>query len=116
VIAISPYIEARPPIWSPGYHLPGFLYAPLYVYPLRGRVYPFPFLPSPDAEMYAAGLLRDTLLERDPFIVYSGGRNTVSWVQWFAKRPELSGWRLSGDGEQLVKVAVFENPSPAGPH
>jgi hypothetical protein len=115
VIAISPYIEARPPFWSPGYHLPGFLYAPLYVYPVRGRIYPFPFLLTPDAERYAAGLLRDSLLKRARFIVYGGGRNTLSWIQWFSKRPELSDWRLSENAQQLVRVAVFENPAPPGP-
>jgi hypothetical protein len=115
VIAVSPYIEARPPIWSPDYHLPGFLYAPLFVYPVRGRVYPFPFLRSPDAERYAAALLRDTLLKRPRFIVYGAGGNTLSWMQWFSKRTELSSWPLNGNAEQLVHVLVFENPAPAGP-
>jgi hypothetical protein len=115
VIAVSPYFEALPPMWSPEYHLPGLLYAPLFVYPVRGRVYPFPFLRSQVAEKYAVGLLRDTLLKRPRFIVYGVGRIAASWARWFATRPELSGWRYIGGGERLVRVDVFENPTTAGP-
>ena len=115
VIAVSPYVEAVPPNWSPEYQLPGFLYAPLFVYPVRGRVYPFPFLRSQIAEKYAVGLLQETLLKRRRFIVYGVGRIAASWARWFATRPELSGWRYSGGGERLVRVDVFENPTLEGP-
>jgi len=110
VIAVSPFVEAQPPIWTPEYHLPGFLYAPLSVYPVRGRIYPFPFLRSQVAEQYAAGLLRDTLLKRTRFIVYGAGRNAVPWVRWFSSRPELARWRLRVGGAQAVESAVFEKP------
>jgi hypothetical protein len=113
VIVVSPFVEAQPPTWSPAYRLPGFLYAPLFVYPLRGRIYPFPFMRSPEAEQYAAGLLRDTLLKRARFIVYGAGRDAVSWVLWFSKRPELSNWRYIGGGAKAIDVAVFENPGSA---
>ncbi len=43
VICPSPFIEARPPIWRPDYSLPGFLYAHLSVYPIQGKIYPFPY-------------------------------------------------------------------------
>jgi hypothetical protein len=109
VIAVSPYVEAQPPTWSPDYPLPGFLYAPLFVYPLRGKVYPFPFVRSEEAERYAAGLLRDTLRKRSRFIVYGAGRNTASWVLWFSKRPELAGWRQIVNSAKAIEVAVFEN-------
>jgi hypothetical protein len=110
VIAVSPFVEAQPPIWTPEYHLPGFFYAPLLVYPVRGRVYPFPFMRSQVAEQYAAGLLRDTLLKRTRFIVYGAGRNAAPWVRWFSSRPELARWRLSVGGAQAVESAVFEKP------
>ena len=113
VIAVSPFIEAQPPAWTPEYRLPGFLYAQLFVYPLRGRVYPFPFTRSEAAEQYAAGLLRDTLLKRTRFILYGAGRDTVSWVLWFTKRPELSNWRYIRGGAKAIDVAVFENPGSA---
>jgi Dolichyl-phosphate-mannose-protein mannosyltransferase len=113
VLAVSPFIEAQPPAWNPEYRLPGFLYAQLFVYPLRGRVYPFPFVRSEAAEQYAAGLLRDTLLKRSRFIVYGAGRDTLSWVLWFTKRPELADWRYIGGGAKAIDVAVFENPGSA---
>jgi Dolichyl-phosphate-mannose-protein mannosyltransferase len=108
VLAVSPFIEAQPPTWTPEYHLPGFLYAPLSVYPLRGTVYPFPFIRSRIADQYAADLLRDTLLKHSRFIIYGAGRNTRSWVTWFSKRPELANWRFNVVGAQAVGAAVFE--------
>jgi len=114
VITVSPFIEAQPPTWSPEYRLPGFLYAPVFVYPLRGRIYPFPFMRSEVAERYAAGLLRDTLVKRARFIVYGAGRDTQSWVRWFSQRPELANWRYVAGGAKAIDVAVFENPGSAG--
>jgi hypothetical protein len=114
VIAMSPFIEAEPPVWMPDYHLPGFLYAPMFVYPLRGRVYPFPFTISPNAERYAESLVRDTLLKRPRFIVYGGGRYALVWAFWFARRPELAGWSYKVNRAEAVETVVFENPATGG--
>lgn len=111
VITVSPFIEAQAPIWTPDYHLPGFLYAPLFVYPVRGKIYPFPYIRYPDAEQYAATLLRDTLTKRARFIVYGAGRNAIDWAGWFTRRPELAGWRDTVTSAQAVDVIVFENPT-----
>jgi hypothetical protein len=110
VLAVSPFVEAQPPTWTPAYPLPGFLYAPLAVYPLRGKIYPFPFLRSSVADEYAADLLRDTLLKRTRFIVYGAGRNAAPWAHWFSSRPELAGWSHSTSGAQAVELVVFEKP------
>lgn len=110
VLAVSPFVEAQPPTWTPDYRLPGFLYAPLLFYPVRGRVYPFPFVRSQSAEQYAADLLRDTLLSRTRFIVYGAGRNANPWVLWFSSRPELAGWTHIANGAQAVEFVVFEKP------
>ena len=110
VIAVSPFIEAHPPVWNSDYHLPGFLYAPLFVYPLRGNVYPFPFTISPDAEQYAVSLVRDTLLKRPRFIVYGFGRNALAWALWLSKRPELAGWSYTVVRAESVETIVFEGP------
>jgi hypothetical protein len=112
VIAISPFIEAEPPVWTPDYQLPGFLYAPLFVYPLRGRVYPFPFTISPNAEQYGVRLVRDTLLKRSRFIVYGGGRYALVWAFWFSRRPELAGWSYKVNRAEAIETVVFENPVP----
>jgi hypothetical protein len=111
VIAISPFIEAEPPVWTPDYKLPGFIYAPLFVYPLRGRVYPFPFTVSPNAEQYAVSLVRDTLLKRPRFIVYGGGRYALVWAYWFARRPELAGWSYKVNRAEAIETVVFDNPA-----
>jgi hypothetical protein len=111
VIAISPFIEAMPPVWSPDYRLPGYLYSPLFVYPVRGRVYPFPFMRSPEAERYADSLLGATLLKRARFVIYGAGLNTVVWVQWFSERPELARWRYTSASAGDIDLAVFENPA-----
>jgi hypothetical protein len=111
VIAISPFIEARSPVWSPEYRLPGFLYAPLFVYPLRGGIYPFPFSITPDIERYGGSLVRDTLSRRTRFIVYGGGRNAMRWAFWFSRRPELAGWSYKENRSEAIETVVFENPA-----
>jgi len=109
VICPSPFVEARPPAWRPDYPLPGFLYAHLSVYPIQGKIYPFPFETSPEAEKYAARLSRDTLAGSKRFVIYGGDHNVWYWREWFAARPELSGWRqkrLGPFGD--VDVVLFE--------
>lgn len=107
VIVISPFIEAQPPVWTPNYYLPGFLYAPEFTYPLSGHIYPFPFVLSPEAEQYAADLVRETLAKQPRFIVHGGGRFAMHWVIWFAGRPELAGWSYRVIRASQVETVVF---------
>src|SRR5579871_3780805 len=109
VICPSPFIEARAPAWTPSYALPGFLYAHLSVYPISGKSYPFPFNTSPEAESYAAQLSRETLAGSKRFLIYGWNQNVWFWRDWFAGRPELSGWgqrRLGEFGD--VEAILFE--------
>ncbi|HTA71750.1 MAG TPA: glycosyltransferase family 39 protein [Bryobacteraceae bacterium] len=109
VICPSPFIEARPPVWRPDYPLPGFLYAHLSVYPVRGKIYPFPFEASLEAEKYAARLSRETLAGSRRFVIYGGDHSVWYWREWFAVRAELSGWRrrqLGPFGD--VDVVLYE--------
>ncbi|MDP9054508.1 MAG: glycosyltransferase family 39 protein [Acidobacteriota bacterium] len=115
VIAVSPFIEAQPPVWTPQYKLPGFLYAPWFVYPVRGRVYPFPFMRGPESEAYAASLVTEVLSKRSRFMVYGAGRNTAGWIGWFIKRPEFAGWQVTQGGTGVVAFTLFEGfhyPNP----
>jgi hypothetical protein len=93
VICPSPFIEARPPVWRPDYHMPGFLYAHLPVYPIAGRACLFPFETSPEAERYAADLIRGQISASRRFLLYGGNGATRFWRNWFTARPELAGWR-----------------------
>jgi len=115
VICPSPYIEARPPEWRPDYPLPGFLYAHLLVYPIRGKPYPLPFTRSPDAELFAATLSKDTLSAAGRFVVYGWDGNVQFWRSWFAQRPELAGWNQRSLGPfGNIDVVVFEkNKAPS---
>ena len=109
VICPSPFIEARAPEWNPDYALPGFLYAHLSVYPIPGKIYPFPFQTSPEAEKFAVRLSRDTLAGSKRFVIYGWNQNVWFWRDLFAARPELSGWtkrRLGSFGD--VEAIVFE--------
>jgi hypothetical protein len=109
VICPSPFIEARPPVWRPDYPLPGFLYAHLSVYPVRGKIYPFPFEASLEAEKYAARLSRETLAGSRRFVIYGGDHNVWYWREWFAARAELSGWRRRQLGPfRDVDVVLYE--------
>ncbi len=108
VVCPSPFIEAQPPVWNPAYPVRGFLYSNLAVYRTPGRIYPFPFVESPEAELYARNLASGALIHAGRFAIYGGDRNVEFWRRWFAARPELAGWgnrRLGLFGD--VEVAVF---------
>jgi hypothetical protein len=109
VLVVSPFIEAKPPAWSPDYPLPGFLYCHLDVYPVNGMPYLFPYGDSVVAEQYAETLARSTLPAAGRFLIYAGARDVRFWRDWFAARPELAGWRNRLLGPFLdVDVALFE--------
>jgi hypothetical protein len=108
VICPSPFIEAKPPAWRPDYPLTGFLYTHLSVYPVPGKVWPFPFEDSAEAEGFARRLSVQTLAVSTRFVLYGGQGQVGFWRDWFAARPELAGWsnerfRTFGD----VEVVVF---------
>lgn len=108
VICLSPFVEARPPIWRPDYPLPGFLYSQLDFYPLKGRFYLFPFgADARDGEDYARRLTDDTLSKTPRFVIY--GANNF-WRDWFAHNPELRGWRNRVEMFGDVQLAVFDAP------
>jgi hypothetical protein len=110
VICPSPFIEARPPEWRPDYHMPGFLYAHLPVYPIAGEAYLFPFETSPEAESYAAGLTRGALSSSRRFLLYGGNGATRFWRKWFTARPELAGWQSVRLPYGDVDVVEFDPP------
>jgi len=108
VICPSPFVEARPPVWTPHYGLPGFLYAHLAVYPLPGRLLLFPFEDSPQAESYAAQLSGATLAPAGRFVIYGGAGQSGFWWKWLASRPELAGWKSRRVGDfGDVTVVLF---------
>ena len=94
VICPSPFIEARPPVWTPDYALPGFLYAHLSYYPIRGRVLPFPYDGIPAA-----------IPDRGEVVIY-GGRGPVSRLaEWFQSKGRRAERHDFGD------VSVVRIPS-----
>lgn len=111
VICPSPFVEARPPAWTPDYQMPGFLYAQLLVYPVRGNVDLFPFATSPEAEAYATALLKGAIPAAGQFVIYGGNGQTHFWRDWFEKRPELAGWSHSEYSFADVAVVFFERKS-----
>jgi Dolichyl-phosphate-mannose-protein mannosyltransferase len=109
VICPSPFIEAKPPVWTPDYPRPSFLYSHLAAYPVAGQVYPFPFESSPEAEEFARWLTRERLPEARKFIIYGGNRAAKFWQDWFSAQPEFEHWlvrRLGPFGD--VEVLVFD--------
>jgi hypothetical protein len=109
VICPSPFVEARSPAWTPDYEMPGFLYAPLLVYPVQGNVVLFPFVTSPEAEDYATALLQGALPSAGRFVIYGANGGAHYWRDWFEKRPELTGWKHRSLGDfKDVDVVLFE--------
>ena len=114
VIAPSPFVEARWPVWRPDYPLPSFLYAHLSVYTLQGQVLRFPFESSPEAEAYARSLLPQ-LTAAGHFAIYGGAGNTRYWRNWFAAAPALAGWTNTLTEFGDVYVVLFNAPSTPAP-
>jgi len=108
VICPSPFVEAKPPVWAPDYKMPGFLYAHLLVYPVRGgNVVLFPFTDSPQAEDYAGALAEGAIPAAGRFVIYGGNGQAHFWRDWFEKR--LAGWSHRSLGSfRDVDVVVFE--------
>ena len=111
VICPSPFIEARPPVWTPNYALPGFLYSHLPVYPLGGKPYLFPFEISPEAERYAIQVTGSALVQSSRFMIYGGNAAIRFWTKWFAARPELAGWQYTRHQFGDVDLMEFDAPS-----
>lgn len=111
VICPSPFIEAQPPVWTPDYPLPGFLYSHLDVYPLQAKpiLFPFGIVPSPESLDYARTLAQTLLPNAGRFAILGGDRSVWCWRDYFARRPELAGWQyrsLRGFGD--IEIVVFE--------
>lgn len=111
VITPSPFVEARPPAWTPGYPLPGFLYAHLDGYPIAGKPYLFPFdspVDSPEGVRYARSLLAGgELTARGQFAIYGPFRHVRDWGLWFTQQPELADWKDTVQTFGDVLVAEF---------
>ena len=114
VICPSPFIEAKSPVWTPDYPLPGFLYSHLAIYPTGGHQYLFPFEDSPEADAYGRKL-SPTLAHAGGFVIYGGLGQTTFWRNWFLRQPELTGWRAREVGSfGDVVVVVLEPVNEAG--
>lgn len=92
VICPSPFVEARPPAWSPGYRLPGFLYAHLDAYPVQGTTFLLPARSGEEGQRYAGKLIADRLVPFGRFLIYGGTFGVSLWTDWFAARPEFAHW------------------------
>lgn len=108
VLAMSPFVEALPPVWRPDYPLPGYLYAQLSAYPLRGKPYLFPFRPVDEARVYAAKLAAETLPRYGRFLIYGGIPGAEYWREWLSRRAELAGWHSEARDFGDIRVVVFE--------
>jgi hypothetical protein len=76
---------------------------------VRGRIYPFSFTSSGEAERFAGSLARNVLLRSGRFAIYGGARSVQWWRDWFAARPELGGWRQRRLGDfGDVEALLFE--------
>ena len=113
VICPSPFIEAKPPSWTPDYPLPSFLYSHLAIYPIGGTPYRFPFQVAgqmpPEGSEYAASLSGGVLPRSPRFMIYGDVLSVRDWRIWLQNRPELAGWRNQELGPfGNVSVVKFE--------
>ena len=114
VICPSPFIESKPPVWTPDYELPGFLYSHLEIYPIPGRPYLFPKEFSAEGAQHAEQLTRETLTGAGRFLIYGRVVWVRPWREWFASREEFSGWTQRSLGPfGDVDVVEFERRAEA---
>lgn len=92
VLVASPFIEAKPPVWTPDYSLPGFLYCQLDVYPVNAKPYLLPYDDSSAGTQYAEMLAHSTLPSAGRFLIYAHAAQVARWREWFAARAEFAGW------------------------
>lgn len=92
VFCPSPFIEARPPAWTPNYPLPGFLYAHLAYYPIAGKLLLLPYEGVPAAEPAA-----------DRALIYGGRGHAARIAEWFTAR----GWRAQSREFGDVAVVIL---------
>lgn len=109
VLVISPFVEAKPPVWSPDYALPGYLYSQIDVYPVNGKLFLLPYGDSPAGTEYARALAQESLPRSGRFLIYGPAADVDRWREWFTARPEFSGWANRKLGPFLdVDVALFQ--------
>jgi hypothetical protein len=113
VMVPSPFIEALPPAWSPDYSLPGFLYANLSYYPMRGAASVFPYTESLQSDQAAQQLLRSKLIPSRKFLIF-GPLNGVEYLyRWCEQQPELATWHAQAHHFGVVFVVVYSaDPLP----
>lgn len=92
VICPSPFVEARSPAWNQAYALPGFLYAHLDAYPVRGEKYLLPARAEQPGQTYARNLVASRLPQAGRFVIYGGTFAVSLWTDWFAAQPEFAHW------------------------
>ena len=114
VLCPSPFVEAQPPVWTSGYQLPGFLYANLAHYPLRGKALLLPFVESPESDRFMAQLLASRLVPAGKFLLY-GEQLQINYVYgWLRQRPELATWHSEAYHSGSVFVVVYNASTIAG--
>jgi hypothetical protein len=110
---ISPFVEAAPPVWRPDYTLPGFLYAPLFAYPLRAKAYLLPYDPGGDfkppgeADEYAESLADGELPWHEKFLIYGSIGAVSDWSAWFSSRLKTRNWRSEVHDFGDIRVSMF---------
>lgn len=104
VVCPSPFVEARSPVWTPGYALPGFLYAQLDAYPLRQKPVLLPAAVEDAGTRYARAAVMEKIVPAGRFVLYGGGYAVTKWAPWFSAQPELRDWdyRLIQFGDVAV--------------
>ena len=115
VICTSPFVEGRWPVWHPDYPLPSFLYAPLAVYPIHGRVLTFPQESSPRVREYAASLLQNPLRASRRFFLYGTDASVEYWQRWFRASLDARAWtsrRIGPSG--VVELVEFDQTDAPG--
>lgn len=115
VLLHAAFVESAQPDWLRDPLKADFLNAPAAMYPMRGRVYPMPYVLDDFGEDYLEQLVRTTLLKTRQFILVTRFP-TIPFREWLLGRLEPQGF-LAGEARAFgrVWVTVFERDRPTLP-
>jgi hypothetical protein len=94
VVCPSPFVEAKSPVWTSAYSLPGFLFAQLDAYPLRQTPVLLPETVEETGTRYARLVVLSKIVPAQRFVLYGGGYDVNQWAPWFSAQPELADYEL----------------------
>jgi hypothetical protein len=112
VLVASGFVEASTPAALADPEMGDAFFAPLYMYPAKGRVIRLPFRADEGSTQYLEGIVKANL-ERQPRFLFIGRWKGVNFAPWLSRRLAPAGFRSRSLGDfGSVIVVLYQRPEP----